>query len=144
MVDGEGQSRWGDSDLEASVREHMGRSLDSFKNVMEEIDITMTEFQGGLNCIKQLEAERQKVWLAMCGLTVTSLCQAEPLPFLILVGAHVPPPNCKHWYNAWPQPARKRHLYVIRRLRFLLLRCRRVGRCVGLPTSHDAEISLPM
>ncbi|KAJ4195356.1 hypothetical protein NW767_009670 [Fusarium falciforme] len=60
MVDGEGQSRWDDSSLEASVRDHMGRSLDSFKDVMEEIDTTMTEFQEGLDCFKQLEAEKQE------------------------------------------------------------------------------------
>ncbi|KAJ4326714.1 hypothetical protein N0V84_002829 [Fusarium piperis] len=60
MVDGEGQSRWGDSNLEASIQQHMGRSLDSFKDVMEEIDTTMTEFQVGLDCFKQLEAEKQE------------------------------------------------------------------------------------
>ncbi|KAL2679276.1 hypothetical protein Neosp_010043 [[Neocosmospora] mangrovei] len=60
MVDGEGQSRWDDSSLEASVRDHMGRSLDSFKDVMEEIKTTMTEFQDGLSCFKQLETEKQK------------------------------------------------------------------------------------
>ncbi|KAJ4210903.1 hypothetical protein NW759_012936 [Fusarium solani] len=59
MVDGEGQSQWGDSDLEASVRDHMGRSLDSFKDVMEEIETTMTEFQDGLSCFRQLETEKQ-------------------------------------------------------------------------------------
>lgn len=69
MVDGEGQSRWGDSDLEAGVREHMGRSWESFKDVMEEIETTMMEFQDGLNCFKQLEAERQEVRRALSNLT---------------------------------------------------------------------------
>ncbi|KAM0421356.1 hypothetical protein ACHAPT_010891 [Fusarium lateritium] len=38
----------------------MGRSLDSFKDVMDDIETTMTEFQDGLNCFKQLEAEKQE------------------------------------------------------------------------------------
>ncbi|EEU38825.1 uncharacterized protein NECHADRAFT_23646, partial [Fusarium vanettenii 77-13-4] len=52
--------RWDDSSLEASVRDHMGRSLDSFKDVMEEIGTTMTEFQDSLRCFRQLEAEKQE------------------------------------------------------------------------------------
>jgi hypothetical protein len=53
----------------------MGRSLDSFKDVMEEIKTTMTEFQDGLSCFRQLETEKQDVWLSadslMTLLTVT-------------------------------------------------------------------------
>ncbi|RSL82164.1 hypothetical protein CEP51_005338 [Fusarium floridanum] len=60
MVDGEGQSRWDNSDLEVSVRDHMGRSLDSFKDVMEEIETTIAEFQDGLSCFRQLEVEKQE------------------------------------------------------------------------------------
>lgn len=60
LVDGEGQSRWDDSELETRVRDHMGRSLDSFKDVMEEIETTMKEFQDGLSCFRQLEAEKQE------------------------------------------------------------------------------------